>query len=116
MVRHPSVRRASSSSSTIANMNISATSEPITMKLYHKHHWDGGKAASCFGPDRTKTLVSMATDSSHRVIMEKTVLPLFLSCFYPILFILAGNDDMPGSSEEFKIQPDPTTDCGVSCP
>ena len=31
--------------------------------------------------------ISMATD---RVIMEKMVLPLFLSCFYPILFILAG--------------------------
>ena len=61
-------------------------------------------------------MVSMATNSSHRVIMEKTVLPLFLSCFYPILFILADNDDMHGSLEEFEIQPDPTTDCGVSCP
>ena len=68
-------------SSTISNMNISATSGPITMKLYQKHHWDGGKAALGFGPDRIKTPVSMATDSSHRVIMEKTVLPLFLSCF-----------------------------------
>ena len=58
-------------------------------------------------------LISMATD---RVIMEKTVLPLFLGCFYRILFILAGNDDMHASSEEFKIWPDPTTDCGVSCP
>ena len=34
-----------------------------------------------FGPDWIKTLVSMATDSSHRLIMEKMVLPLFLSCF-----------------------------------
>ena len=55
-------------------------------------------------------LVSMATD---RVIMKKTVLPLFLGCFYRILFILAGNDDMHESSEEFEIRPDPTTDCGV---
>ena len=68
-------------SSTISNMNISATSGSITIKFYQKHHWDGGKAAIGFGPDRIKTLVSMATDSSHRVIMEKTVLPLFLSCF-----------------------------------
>ena len=30
-----------------------------------------GKAASGFGPDRIGTLVSMATDSSHRVIMGK---------------------------------------------
>ena len=34
---------------------------------------------------------SMAT---YRVIMEKTVLPLFSTVFYLILFILAGNDDM----------------------
>ena len=60
-----------------------------------------------------RLLVSMATD---RVIMEKRMLPLFLGCFYPILFILAGNDDMHESSKEFEIWPDPTTDCGVSCP
>ena len=64
-----------------SNMNISATSGLITMKFYQKHHWDGGKVALGFGADRIKTLVSMATDSSHRVMMEKTVLPLFLSCF-----------------------------------
>ena len=68
-------------SSTISNMNISATSGPITMKFYQKHHWDGGKAALGFGPDQIQTLVSMATNSSHKVIMEETVLPLFLSCF-----------------------------------
>ena len=45
-----------------------------------------------------RLLVSMAID---RVIMEKTMLPLFLGCFYPILFILAGNDDMHESLEEF---------------
>ena len=67
-------------SSTISNMNISATCGTITMKFYQKHHWDRGKAALGFGPDWIKTLVSMATDSSHRAIMEKTLLPLFLSC------------------------------------
>ena len=97
-------------------MDVSATSGPITMKFYHKHHWGGQKAAFGFGLDRIKTLVSMATDSSHSVIMEKTVLPLFLSCFSSNPFILAGNDDMHGSWEEFKIQPDPTPDCGGSCP
>ena len=86
------------------------------MKFYQKHHWDGGKAALGFGPDRIKTLVSMATNSSRMVIMEKTVLPLFPAVFHPILFIFAGNDDMHESSEEFEIQPDPTRDCGVSCP
>ena len=34
-------------------------------------HWGGGKASLGFGPDRIGTLVSMATDSSHRVIMGK---------------------------------------------
>ena len=43
--------RPLSSSSTISNMNISATSGLITMKFYQKHHWDGGKAALGFGPD-----------------------------------------------------------------
>ena len=60
-----------------------------------------------------RLLVPMATD---RVIMEKAVLPLFLGCFYLIPFILAGNDDMHESSEEFEFLPDWTTDCGVSCP
>ena len=75
-----------------------------------------GKAALGFGPDRIKTLVSMATDSSHRVIMEKKSCHFFSAVFHPILFVLAGNDDMHGSSEEFEIQPNLTTNCGVSCP
>ena len=44
------------------------------------------------------------------------MLPLFLGCFYPILFILAGNDDMHESLEGFEIPPDSTTDLGASCP
>ena len=31
----------------------------------------GGRAACGFGPDRVSTLIFMATDSFHRVIMEK---------------------------------------------
>ena len=31
-------------------------------------------------------------------------------------FILAGNEDMHKISDEFKFQPDQTTDYGVSCP
>ena len=74
---------------------ISETNGSIATKFYLKHHWGGGKAALGFRPDWIKTLVSMATESSHRVIMEKTVSSLFLGCF----FILAGNDE---SSEEFE--------------
>ena len=47
----------------------SATSGQIVTKFYLKHHWVGGKDALGFGPDRIRTLVSMATDSSHRNIM-----------------------------------------------
>ena len=59
-----------------SNMNISVTKRPITAKFYIKHHWGGGKAAFGFGPDRIGTLVSMATDSSHRVMMGKILLAL----------------------------------------
>ena len=47
-----------------------------------------------------RPLVSMATD---RVIMAKTVSPLFPAVFNPILFILADNNDMHENSEEFEI-------------
>ena len=66
--RCPSVRP-----STLSNMNISETSWPIVIKFHQKHHWGGGLTALGFGPDRIRTLVSMATDSSHRVIMGKTL-------------------------------------------
>ena len=58
---------------TLSNMNILETSWPIVINFHQKHHWVGGLAALGFGPDRIRTLVSMATDSSHRVIMEKTL-------------------------------------------
>ena len=54
---------------TISNINISETCGPIATKFYLKHHWGGGKAALGFAPYRIGTLVSMATESSHRVIM-----------------------------------------------
>ena len=66
---------------TLSNKNISATSWPIEMKFYLKHHWGGGKGSVGFGPDRIRTLVSIATDSSHRVIMGKTASSRFLKCF-----------------------------------
>ena len=50
---------------------ISATSGPIVTTFYLNHHWCGEKAALGLGPDLTGTLVSMATDSSHSVIMGK---------------------------------------------
>ena len=66
----PSVR-ACVHALTLSNMNISATSRPIGIKFYLKHHGGGGKASGSFDPDWIRTLVSMATGSSHRVIMGK---------------------------------------------
>ena len=82
--RRPSVRpcvRACVGVFTLSNMNISETNGSIATKFYLKHHLGGGLAALGFGPDRIRTLVSMATESSHRVIMVKMVSPLFLGCF-----------------------------------
>ena len=56
--------------------------------------------------------VSMTTD---RVIMGKDRCRHFFSVvFYPILFILVGNDDMHESSEELEIRPDPTLTAGLA--
>ena len=60
-----------------------------------------------------RPLVSMATD---RVTVGKTVLSHFFESFDWIHFILAGNDDIHKSLNEFEIWRYPTMDCGVGCP
>ena len=60
-----------------------------------------------------RPLVSMATD---RVTVGKTVLSHFLESFDRIHFILAGNNVIHQSMNEFEIWRDPTMDCGVCCP
>ena len=40
-----------------------------------------GKGSLGFGPDQIRNPVSTATESSHRVIMDKRASPLFLGCF-----------------------------------
>ena len=74
-----------------------------------------GKASVGFDSDWIRTLVSMATDSSYRVTMGKTASSHFLNVFYQTLFILAGNDDMHDSLNEFEIWPDSTTYYRVNC-
>ena len=54
--------------STLSNIYISESSRPIAIKFYLKHYLGRGKAAIGFGLDQNRTLVSMATDSSHRII------------------------------------------------
>ena len=58
--------------STFSNLNISKTTRPIVIKFYLKHHRGGGNVLLGFGPGPIRTLVSMATDSSHRLTMGKT--------------------------------------------
>ena len=56
---------------TLSEMNVSETNWPIIIKFHLEHHWGGGLAALGFGSDLIRTLVSMAADSFHRVIMGK---------------------------------------------
>ena len=69
--------------SSLLNINISETSGPIAAKFYLKHYWGGGKAAIGFELDQIGTLVSMTTDSSHRVIMGKPKKILFSETMRP---------------------------------
>ena len=71
-------RRPSLRVFTLSNIK---TSGLIATKFYLKHHFGFGKAALGFGPDRIRTLISMATDSFPRVIMEKMASPHFHGCF-----------------------------------
>ena len=99
-------------------MNISTTSWPFATKFYLKHHWDRGKAALGFWPDRIGTLVSMATDNSHRVTMGGGGESCWHSStfiFDRFFFILAGKEDNYNISDEFEFRLDLTKDCGVSC-
>ena len=87
-------------------MNISETSGSIVTKFYLKHHWVKGKNALGFGPDRIRTLVSMATDSSNRVIMGKRCEHASAFIFDRIFFILTGNEDNHNSSNKFEFGKD----------
>ena len=58
----------------------------------------------------------MATENPKGIIMGKMVPPPFLGCFYPILFILAGNEDMHKISNELEFRPHRPIDYGVSWP
>ena len=46
-----------------------------------EQHWGGGLIALGFGPGRIGTLVSMATNSSHRVIMGENVVSTLAPSF-----------------------------------
>ena len=78
-----SVRASVVRASTLSNTNISETSWPIIIKFHQEHHWGMGLTAVGFGEDCIRTLVSMATDSSHSYNGENlvtTLAPLFFIC------------------------------------
>ena len=60
-----------------------------------------------------RPLVSMAQIGLQ---WEKRCYHIFSKVFDRIHFILAGNDDIHQSMNEFEIWRDPTIDCGVGCP
>ena len=62
-------------------------------------------------------MVSMATDSSHRVIMWGNVVNTLAPSFFDrMFFILACNENNHNISDKFEFGSDSTKDCGVSCP
>ena len=68
--------------------------------------------SSKFGEIRPCTVELAALEhlkKIHRLIMEKMIHHIFSAIFHLILFILAGNEDMHRSLDEFEIRPDPTT-------
>ena len=66
--------------------------------------------SSKFG--QMRPLVSMATGLQW----EKRCHHVFSNVFDRIHFILAGNNDIHKSLNEFEIRQDPTMDYGVGCP
>ena len=72
----------------------------------------------CETKDPIRTLVSMATDTSHRVIMgENGVIGVSQSTrFDQSLFIQVGNDAIHKRLNMFKFRYDRTMNYGVSCP
>ena len=63
----------------------------------------GGLTPLGFGPDRIRTLVSMATDNSHRVIMGKPCDHSNSFIFDWFFLILAGNEDNHKILDGFEI-------------
>ena len=91
-------------------MNISESSQSIVIKFYLEHQWGGGLTALSFGLDRIIALVSMATDSSHRVIMGKTCDHSSSFIFDWFFLILAGNKDNYRILDWFEIGQYPMKD------
>ena len=81
-VRRPSVRRP--------QFQRSSSLKPLVLILHIHHLQVGGKNSCVFCFDRIRTLVTMVTYASHRLIMEKSENCQFLlSCWRYLNFVFA---------------------------
>ena len=101
---------------TLSNINISETNGSITTKRYQKHHWSGGWLHNVLGQIGSELWFPWQQKAPIGLLWRKRCLIFFSAVYHPILFILAGNDDMHESSDEFEFPPARTTGCRVSCP
>ena len=62
----------------------------LSQRLVAEHHWVRGKAALGYGPDRIRTLVSMATESSHKGYNGENC----VSTFSRLFFIRSGTTEL----------------------
>ena len=97
-----------------ASVNASVRSQFQT--YIPEYYWGGGLFVLGFGSDRMRTLVSMATNSSHMVIMGKSCDHSSFFIYNWFVFILACNERNHKMSNGFEIQQDRTRDFGESCP
>ena len=67
------------------------------------------------GPLTELAVLEGLKKNPHRLLMGKTVSPIFLRVLDRILFMLAGNDNIHESLDELEIQSDLIRDHRVSC-
>ena len=111
MVCHPSV----CPSSTLSNLNISEASWPILIKFLLSITGVGESCIRCWGRLDQNSGFHGNRKPPLTYNGENDV-STFFGCFYTILFILAGNEDMHKISNEFEFRSDWPTDYGVSYP
>ena len=78
-----------------------ATRGSIAIKFYLTHHLGGGKAALGFWSVQIRTLVSMAADSSYRVIMGKKSCQHSSTFIFDMILILATTSITSRTSSKF---------------
>ena len=76
LIRRPCVSASVCPSVNIFKLEYLRNQWANRNQILSEASWDEGLIALGFGPGRIGTLVSMATNSSHRVIMGKRLCPI----------------------------------------